>query len=94
MSRPQISAVISPETRDLFEAYARSHGVKKGWVIEQALLQFLNAAAEIPADLVLPPRIVLVEDSGARFVERVTGPGQPTEALRDLVAGRLPEFDG
>lgn len=94
MADPQISAVISRETKDLFEAYARSHGVKKGWVIEQALLQYLNAAAEIPADLLLPSRIVLDNSSGARFIERVTGPGQPTEDLRDLMEGRLPDFDG
>jgi uncharacterized protein (DUF1778 family) len=94
MSDPQISAIISHDTKSLFEAYARAHGVKKGWVIEQALLQYLNAAAELPADVLLPPRIVLDEASGARFIQRVTGPGRPTDGLRDLMAGRLPDFDG
>lgn len=34
----QISANVSPETRDLLERYVRARGLKKGFVIEQALL--------------------------------------------------------
>lgn len=34
----QISATISPETRDLLERYVSAHGVKKSHLIETAVL--------------------------------------------------------
>ena len=43
----QISANISVETKALLEKYAEVQGVKKAFVIEQALLHHLQALNEL-----------------------------------------------
>jgi hypothetical protein len=56
--------------------------------VEAALLHHLQALRELPADIVIPPRLRL----SARSLETVTGllkkPRKPTKALRDLLAGK------
>ena len=59
MSETQVSAHISAGTREQLEAYARAHGIKKGRLLEDALLHHLQALRELPADLILPPRLVV-----------------------------------
>ncbi len=88
MSRAiQISAPISKETKDLLERHVKATGVKKGHVIESALRHHLRALQELPADVIIPPRIVLTRRSFEQLVERLRSPGQPTQALRDLMRG-------
>ena len=87
----QISAHVSPATRELLEKYAEAHGVKKGHLIESALLHHLQALQELPADLVIPPRIVLEEGSALEVLELVSSPREPTEAMKALFAGSLQE---
>ena len=88
MSDIQISAFISEHTKDLLEQYAEAHGVKKGYLVEVALLHHLQALRELPSDIVIPPRITV---SGPLF-EQVTAliekPRRPTKAMRDLMAGK------
>jgi hypothetical protein len=55
----QVSAYISEETKAQVEAYVKSHGVKKGYLIEEALQHHLQALREIPEDLIIPSRLVL-----------------------------------
>ena len=55
----QISAPISKETKDLLERQAKATGVKKGHLIESALRYHLRALQELPADVLVPARIVL-----------------------------------
>lgn len=81
---PQISANISPETRDRLERYVRARGLKKGFVIEQALLHHLQAAGEIPEDVVIPPRLVVGNDAGERMIQRLTSAEPPNQAMQDL----------
>lgn len=80
----QISANISPETKARLEHFARSHGLKKGYLIESALLHHLQALSELPGDIVIPPRLVVSKTSGERILERLSRPDQPTEAMQDL----------
>jgi len=88
MARPtQISAPISKETKDLLERHVKITGVKKGHVIESALRYHLRALQELPADIIIPPRIILTRRSFEQLVERLRSPGQPTRALRDLMRG-------
>ena len=88
MAESQISAYISEATRRKVEEYAEAHGVKKGHLIEDALLHHLQALQELPADLVLPPRLVLTKASFEKVERLLKRPGKPTKALRDLLAGR------
>jgi len=88
MAETQISAYISEATKLQVERYAETHGVKKGHLVEEALLHHLLALRELPADIVIPPRLVLTTKSFNRVEKLVRKPRKPTKALRDLMAGR------
>ena len=66
MSTVQISAHISTTTKRQLERFADARGLKKGYVIEDALLHHLQALREIPDDVVVPVRLVV---SPASFSE-------------------------
>ena len=87
MADTQISAFISQATKREFERYAEAHGVKKGHLVEEALLHHLQALRELPADLVIPPRMVVSRRSFAAVTALLKKPRKPTKALRALVAG-------
>ncbi len=84
MSDTQISAYISASTKQLVEEYAEAHGVKKGFLIEEALLHHLQALRELPADVIIPPRLLVTEETGERLLARVRKPRRPTKAMREL----------
>ncbi len=88
MADTQISAHISEETKAQIERYADAHGVKKGALVEQALLHHLQALRELPADLIIPPRLELSETSFARAAKLIAKPRRPTKALREMMAGK------
>jgi len=81
----QVSAFISEETKAQVEAYAKSHGVKKAFLIEEALQHHLQALREIPEDLIIPSRLVLTSDAMAQIVEHLAQRDQPTVALKTLL---------
>jgi hypothetical protein len=81
----QISAFISAATKDQIERYTRATGVKKNHLVEEALQHHLLALRELPADVIVPPRIVLARDSGARFADSIARPAAPTKKLRALM---------
>ena len=80
----QVSAYISPETRRELERFVEAHGVKKGHLIEMALLHHLQALRELPADAIVPPRIVVSEETGKWLLDGMDQPAGPTEAMRRL----------
>ena len=86
-SETQISATISSETRDLLERYVAIHGVKKSHLIETAVLHHLSALNAIPADLIIPPMIVVSRDTGSSILERIANPKPPTAAMKELLGG-------
>ena len=88
MSETQISAFISESTKERVERYVEAHGVKKGHLIEEALLHHLQALRELPADIVIPPRVVVTRSSLERISRLVKKPRKPTKAMRDLMAGK------
>jgi len=83
----QISAVVSEETRALLDEATEAHGLKKGHVIEEALLHYLHALRELPSDVIIPSRLVLTGTSGLEVVEQVLLPREPTDAMKALMAG-------
>jgi hypothetical protein len=83
----QISAQISKETKDRLESYSRAHGIKKQFLIENALLNFLRAVDELPANVMVPPRLVVTERSGRRMASLISGKRKPTRALVELMRG-------
>jgi uncharacterized protein (DUF1778 family) len=69
----------------LLEQHTRATGLKKGFVIEQALLHHLAALHELPQDVIIPSQIVLSKRSGKQLMERLAKPPKPTAALRRLM---------
>lgn len=88
MADTQISAHVSEETKEQLERYSNAHGVKKGALVEQALLHHLQALRELPADLVIPPRLALGEAAFAQASRMIAAPRKPTKAMRALMAGK------
>ncbi len=88
MADRQISATISEETGKLVDDYAEAHGLKKGYLIEMALLHHLQALRELPADIIIPPRIVVTEASMRMIADRLEKPHAPTPAMKKLMARR------
>lgn len=80
----QISALVSRATSELLERHVRATGVKKGHLVEQALRHHLQALQELPADVVVHPRLVVTRKSGQAIVRQMNT-GKPTRALRDLL---------
>jgi hypothetical protein len=80
----QISALVSQETKELLERHVRATGVKKGHLVEQALRHHLQALQELPADVIVHPRLVVSRKSGKAMLEQMEQ-GTPTDALRDLM---------
>jgi hypothetical protein len=80
----QISAQISETTRELMEKHVRQTGVKKGHLVEQALLHHLQALEEIPAEYIIHPRIIVSRKTGEEMLRKAENPN-PTPALRKLM---------
>jgi hypothetical protein len=83
----QISAYVSEETRALLEAATEARGLKKGHVIEEALVLYLHALRELPSDILIPSRLVLAEASALQVHEALASEREPTPAMRALMAG-------
>jgi hypothetical protein len=88
VAETQISAYISEATKHELERYADAHGVKKGHLLEQALLHHLRALRELPADIVIPPRLIITAKSFEKVAALIEKPRKPTKALRNLMAGK------
>ncbi len=80
----QISALVSRTTKELLERHVRATGVKKGHLVEQALRHHLEALQELPADVIVHPKIVVSRKSGDALLEEIEK-GKANEALRDLM---------
>jgi len=55
-------------------------------------LHYLQALRELPADIIIPPRITVTKKSFEKIVELINKPRKPTKALRDSMAGK--DIDG
>jgi hypothetical protein len=80
----QISAVVSHTTSELLERHVRATGVKKGYLVEQALRHHLQALQELPADVVVHPKLVVTRKSGQAMLKQMQN-GKASPALRRLL---------
>jgi len=80
----QISALVSTTTKELLERHVRATGVKKGHLVEQALLHHLQALQELPADVITHPTLVVTRAAGEAVLKQIAS-AEPTDALRDLL---------
>jgi uncharacterized protein (DUF1778 family) len=84
----QISATISAATKERLDRFTESHGLKKNFVVEQALLYFMEARRELPDEALISARLVLDDKVFDRIVGLLERPPAPTEALRELMRGQ------
>lgn len=80
----QISGTISSITKERLERFCESRGLKKNFVVEQALLLFMEARREVPEEAFTPTRIVLEDKSFDHVTDLLTNPPPLNEALRNL----------
>ena len=85
MTTTQISAYISESTKEQVEAYVKRRGVKKGFLIEEALLHHLQVLKDIPEDVVIPARIVLTDKSMEQVAEMLESNQKTSKALKELL---------
>lgn len=89
MSKPaQISATVSEATKEKLDRFTERHGLKKNFVVEQALLYFMESRRELPEEAFVPARLVIEDEAFDRVVDLVTSPPAPTAALRELMRGQ------
>lgn len=88
MSTTRLSARISEETKARLERYVRRTGQTRARVIEEALLQYLQTLERLPADVIVPARIVLSAESAERVREMITRPPKPTKEMKRLFDDR------
>ena len=84
----QISAAVSAATKERLDRFTESHGLKKNYVVEQALLFFMDSRRALPDEAFVPARIVLEDKAFDRLVESLEHPAAPTEGLRGLMRGQ------
>jgi len=84
----QISATVSAATKERLDRFTESHGLKKNYVVEQALLYFMEARTALPDEALVPARLVLDDKAFDRVVDLLDRPPAPTDALRELMRGQ------
>lgn len=87
-SQSQISATISEATKERLDRFTESQGLKKNFVVEQALLYFMEARRELPDEALVPARLVVENDAFDPIAELMSSPAAPTPALRELMRGK------
>jgi uncharacterized protein (DUF1778 family) len=84
----QISAHISPDTKERMDRHVRASGETRSHLIEQALLHHLQALEALPREVIVPARMVLTRASAERVRDLITHPPRPTAAMRRLFDDR------
>ncbi len=88
MATTQVSAHISEETKARLERFVRRTGQTRARVIEDALLQHLQALEQLPSEAIVPARVVLSPESANRVRDMITRPPEPTEEMKRLFDDR------
>lgn len=87
-STTQISANISRQTKQMLDAYVRRRGIKKSFVIEEALRHHLAALNEIPEDYIIPPVVRVSAASMRAVADLLESPPPPTPDMQRLMSGQ------
>jgi S-adenosylmethionine:diacylglycerol 3-amino-3-carboxypropyl transferase len=83
----QVSATISAATKDRLDRFTEQLGLKKNFVVEQALLFFMEARRELPDEAFIPTRLVLDDDRFDEVAARLEATAAPTARLVELMRG-------
>lgn len=80
----QINARVAESTKEQLERESRATGIKKEFLVEEALLHHFLALRELPADVIIHPRLVITPEAAEGLVTQIED-AQPTDALRALM---------
>lgn len=80
----RICARVSADINEELERFVRQTGVSRSHFIEQALLHHLQALRELPAEAIVPARLVLDAESAERVRELSEHAPEPTKAMKRL----------
>ena len=81
----QISAQISEAARERLDAYARETGMKKGRLVEDAIMAHLDALEAYPPEFMIPANVMVDAESWDRVLRSIETPAEPAPALRELI---------
>jgi uncharacterized protein (DUF1778 family) len=90
----QISAFVSKTVKARLEKVVRARGLKKGFVIERALEHHLQALQDINEEFIIPPTLVVTDDSFDRILKQLKASPKPTADLGRLMRGDPVSEDG
>ena len=88
MPTTQISAHIPEDLKVGLDRQARATGTTRAHLVEEALRHHLQALAELPADAIVPKRIVLARKSAERVRNLIERPPRATAAMKRLFDDR------
>ena len=80
----QISAYIKDDIKQRMEDYSSKTGIKKGFIIQNALSYYLNVVNDIPANQIVPTDIVLSQNEFERLEQMHDK--EPTKELKELLS--------
>lgn len=86
-SLTQISARVPGDLKLRFDQMVERKGLRKEFVIEEALRHHLAALEELPDEYIIPPRMVLTPESSRRVAKALANPPRPSQALTSLLRG-------
>ena len=84
----QVSATIATTTKERLDRFTEQLGLKKNFVVEQALLFYMEARRELPDEAFVPTRLVLSDESFDDLAAGLERPAPPTNRLVELMRGR------
>jgi len=83
----QVSATISVSTKEKLDRFTEELGLKKNFVVEQALLYFMESRRQLPDEAFIPTRLVLDDEDLERVAARLSAKPSATPKLRELMRG-------
>lgn len=86
-TQAQVSATISVATKDKLDRFTEQLGLKKNFVVEQALLFFMESRRELPDEAFIPTRLVLDGEGFDALTEQLEAPAPATDRLKELLRG-------
>lgn len=84
----QITAVVSRSTKDMLDGMVKARGLKKGFLVEEALRHHLHALQDLPDDVIIPSTLVLTKQSFREVLGEIESPRPAPPALEKLMSRR------
>jgi antitoxin component of RelBE/YafQ-DinJ toxin-antitoxin module len=81
----QVSATISATTKEELDRFTERLGLKKNFVVEQALLYFMASRRELPDEAFVPTRLVLEDAAFDALTAGLEAEAAPTARLVELL---------